>query len=52
MTAFDESPFGAEFLASINITSFVVAGNASPELMNSVAAFTSDNRIPVEGFKR
>ena len=44
--------FGAGFLASINITSFVVAGNASPELMNSVAAFTSDNRIPVEGFIR
>ncbi len=52
MTAFAVSPFGAEFLASINITSFVVAGNASPELMESVAAFTSDNRIPVEGFIR
>ena len=52
MAAFAVSPFGAEFLASINITSFVVAGNASPELMKSVAAFTSDNRTPVEGFIR
>ena len=31
MTAFGSSPFAAEFLASIKITSFVVAGNASPE---------------------
>jgi quinol monooxygenase YgiN len=52
MTAFAVSPFGAEFLASTNITSFVVAGNASPGLMTSVAVFTSGNRAPVEGFIR
>ena len=52
MIAFGSSPFAAEFLASIKITSFVVAGNASPELMKSVEPFTSDNRTPVQGFIR
>jgi quinol monooxygenase YgiN len=52
MTAFAVSPFGEEFLASIIITSFVIAGNASPELMKSVEPFTSDNRPPVQGFIR
>ena len=52
MTAFGSSPFAAEFLASIKITSFVVAGNATPELMKSVEPFTSDNRTPVQGFIR
>ena len=52
MAAFAVSPFGEEFLASISITSFVIAGNASPELMKSVEPFTSDNRPPVQGFIR
>ena len=52
MTAFGVSPFAEEFLASINITSFVVAGNASAELMEAVAPFTSDNRPFVQGFIR
>jgi len=52
MAAFAVSPFGEEFLASIRITSFVIAGNASPELMKSVEPFTSDNRPPVQGFIR
>ena len=52
MTAFGVSPFADEFLASINITSFVVAGNASTELMEAVAPFTSDNRPFVQGFIR
>ena len=52
MAAFAVSPFGEEFLASISITSFVIAGNASPELMKSVERFTSDNRPPVQGFIR
>ena len=52
MAAFAVSPFGEEFLASISITSFVVAGNASPELMKSLEPFTSDNRLPVQGFIR
>ena len=52
MAAFAVSPFGEEFLASISITSFVIAGNASPELMESVEPFTSDNRPPVQGFIR
>ena len=52
MTAFAVSPFGEEFLASISITSFVIAGNASPELMKSLEALTSDNRPPVQGFIR
>ena len=52
MAAFAVSPFGEEFLASISITSFVVAGNASPELMKSLELFTSDNRPPVQGFIR
>ena len=52
LAAFAVSPFGEEFLASISITSFVVAGNASPELMKSVEPFTSDNRPPVQGFIR
>ena len=50
--AFAVSPFGEEFLASISITSFVIAGNASPELMKSLEALTSDNRPPVQGFIR
>ena len=52
MTAFGVSPFAEEFLASINITSFVVAGNASAELMEAVAPFTSDNRPFLQGFIR
>ena len=52
MTAFGVSPFAEEFLASINITSFVVAGHASAELMEAVAPFTSDNRPFVQGFIR
>ena len=52
MTAFGVSPFADEFLASINITSFVVAGNASAELMAAVEPFTSDNRPLVQGFIR
>jgi quinol monooxygenase YgiN len=52
MTAFGVSQFAEEFLASINITSFVVAGNASTELMEAVAPFTSDNRPFVQGFIR
>ena len=52
MTAFGVSPFAEEFLASVNITSFVVAGNASAELMEAVAPFTSDNRPFVQGFIR
>ena len=52
MAAFAVSPFGEEFLASISITSFVIAGNASPELMKSLEALTSDNRPPVQGFIR
>ena len=52
MAAFAVSPFGEEFLASISITSFVIAGNASPELMESVEPFTSDNRPLVQGFIR
>ena len=52
MTAFGVSPFAEEFLASINITSFVVAGNTSAELMEAVAPFTSDNRPFVQGFIR
>ena len=52
MTAFEVSPFAEEFLASINITSFVVAGNASAELMEAVAPFTSDNRPFLQGFIR
>ena len=52
MAAFAVSPFGEEFLASISITSFVVAGNASPVLMKSLELFTSDNRPPVQGFIR
>ena len=52
MAAFAVSPFGEEFLASISITSFVIAGNASPEVMKSVEPFTSDNRPPVQGFIR
>ena len=52
MTAFGVSPSADEFLASINITSFVVAGNASTELMEAVAPFTSDNRPFVQGFIR
>jgi hypothetical protein len=51
MAAFAASPFAEEFLASISITSFVVAGNASPELMKSLKQ-TSDNRPPVQGFIR
>ena len=50
--AFAVSPFGEEFLASISITSFVIAGNASLELMKSVEPFTSDNRPPIQGFIR
>jgi len=52
MTAFGVSPFAEEFLASINITSFVVAGNASPALMKAVEPFTTDNRPFVQGFIR
>ena len=52
LAAFAVSPFGEEFLASISITSFVVAGNASPELMKSLEPFTSDYRPPVQGFIR
>ena len=52
LAAFAVSPFGEEFLASISITSFVVAGNASPELMKSLELFTSDYRPPVQGFIR
>ena len=52
MTAFAVSPFGEEFLASISITSFVIAGNASPELMKSLEALTSDSRPLVQGFIR
>jgi hypothetical protein len=52
MTAFGVSPFAEEFLASINITSFVVAGNASPALMKAVGPFTTDNRPFVQGFIR
>ena len=52
MTAFGVSPFAEEFLASVNITSFIVAGNASAELMEAVASFTSDNRPFVQGFIR
>ena len=50
--AFAVSPFGEEFLASISITSFVIAGNASPELMKSLEALTSDSRPLVQGFIR
>ena len=52
MTAFGVSPFADEFLASITITSFVVAGNASPALMKAVEPFTTDNRPFVQGFIR
>ena len=52
MTAFGVSPFAEEFLASITITSFVVAGNASPALMKAVEPFTTDNRPFVQGFIR
>ena len=52
MTAFGVSPFAEEFLASINITSFVVAGNASAELMEAVAPFPSDNSPFLQGFIR
>jgi len=52
MAAFAVSPFGEEFLASISITSFVIAGNASPELMKSLEALTSDSRPLVQGFIR
>ena len=52
LAAFTVSPFGEEFLASISITSFVVAGNASPELIKSLEPFTSDYRPPVQGFIR
>ena len=52
LAAFAVSPFGEEFLASISITSFVVAGNASPELIKSLEPFTSDYRPPVQGFIR
>ena len=52
LAAFAVSPFGEEFLASISITSFVVAGNASPELMKSLELFATDYRSPVQGFIR
>ena len=52
MAAFAVSPFGEEFLASISITSFVIAENASPELIKSVEPFTLDNRPLVQGFIR
>ena len=52
MAAFAVSPFGEEFLASISITSFVIARNASPELLKSVEPFTLDNRPLVQGFIR
>ena len=50
--AFAVTPFGEEFLASISITSYVIAGNASPELMKSLEALTSDSRPLVQGFIR
>ena len=52
MTAFGSSPFADEFLASITITSFVVAGNASAALMEAVEPFTTDNRPFTQGFIR
>ena len=52
MTAFGSSPFADEFLASIMITSFVVAGNASAALMEAVEPFTTDNRPFTQGFIR
>ena len=52
MTAFGNSPFADEFLASITITSFVVAGNASAALMEAVEPFTTDNRPFTQGFIR
>jgi|TARA_B110000305_G_C19406548_1_gene623087 quinol monooxygenase YgiN len=52
MNNFEAGPYAEKFLELMRINSFQVMGNASDDLMESVKAFTDDNRVLISGFDR
>jgi quinol monooxygenase YgiN len=52
MNNFEAGPYAEKFLELMTINSFQVMGNASDDLMESVKAFTDDNRMLISGFDR
>ena len=52
MNAFAEAPHRDKFLETFIVTNFQVLGDTNAELKDVMAAYTSDHRILINGFKR
>jgi len=52
MNAFAEAPHRDKFLETFIVTNFQVLGDTNAELKDIMAAYTSDHRILINGFKR
>tara|TARA_B100001113_G_scaffold328298_1_gene302409 strand:- start:74 stop:502 length:429 start_codon:yes stop_codon:yes gene_type:complete len=52
MNAFAEAPHRDKFLETFIVTNFQVLGDTSEELKNVMAAYTTDHRVLINGFKR
>lgn len=52
MNAFAEAPHRDKFLETFIVTNFQVLGDTNEELKDVMAAYTTDHRVLINGFKR